>query len=152
MSQRIKPCTVPRGIIRKGLDKLSISGDECKVIIWPSLLFISLTCSDGITHGKADAQGAFAALTSWASILMLMSMVLCRRSLWGPWAENIPHHTAPPPSCALLSNSGTQTPAGLNGQAAIGAVHCLGCPLTPRAVAVNASIKGPICAVSRNLT
>lgn len=30
---------------------------------WPSLLFISLTCSDGITHGKADAQGEFAALT-----------------------------------------------------------------------------------------
>lgn len=70
---------VPRGIIHTGLDKLSISGDERKVthdIIWPSLLFNSLTCSDGITHGKADAWGAFAALTSWASILMLMSMVL----------------------------------------------------------------------------
>lgn len=77
--QRVKLYVVPRGIIHTGLDKLSISGDESKVthdISWPSSLFNSLSCSDGRTHGKADARGAFAALTYWASILMLMSMVL----------------------------------------------------------------------------
>ncbi len=89
-------------------------------------------------------RGAFATLTSWASILMLMSMVLWRGLCGGPRTENIPHRTTPPPSCALLSDSGTQTPGGLNRQAAIGAAHCSGCPLTPRAIAVNASIeRGP---------
>ncbi len=41
-------------------------------------------------------RGAFATLTSWASILMLMSMVLWRGLCGGPRTENISHRTTPP--------------------------------------------------------
>lgn len=77
---------VPRGIIHKGLDKLSISGDERKVIldiIWPSFLFISLTCSDGITHGKADAQGGVCCFDLLGLHFDANVYGFMKRSLWG---------------------------------------------------------------------
>ncbi len=88
-------------------------------------------------------RGAFAALTSWASILMLMSMVLWRGLCGGPRTENIPHRTTPPPSCTLLSDSGTQTPAGLNRQAAIGAAHCSGVPWRSMPLLWMPPLRGP---------
>lgn len=71
---------------------------------WPSLLFISLTCSDGITHGKADAQGEFAALTLLglhfdANVYGFMKGLF----LGGLWSEHILHRTAPPPSAQDFS-------------------------------------------------
>lgn len=76
----------PEASFIEGLDKLSISGDKCKVlldIIWPSLLFISLTCSDGITHGKADAQWGVCYFDLLSLHFDANVYGFMKRSLWG---------------------------------------------------------------------